>query len=55
MVNLADTVRSQQPKVVADLADLVAIESVSADPARADEVRRSAETVARLLRDSTLR
>src|SRR5687768_8589818 len=34
-----------------DLRALVAIESVSSDPARADEVRRCAETVADLLRE----
>jgi len=51
-VNLADTVRAQQPQVLADLRDLVAIESVSADPARADQVLRSAETVAQLLHDA---
>ncbi len=51
-MNLADTVRAQQPQVLADLVDLVAIESVSADPARADQVARSAERVAQLLRDA---
>ena len=51
-MSLADTVRDQQPGVVADLADLVAVESVSADPGRAGEVRRSAEHVARLLRET---
>ena len=51
-MNLAATVRDQQPQVLADLADLVAIESVSADPARAGEVARSAEKVAQLLRDA---
>lgn len=40
---------AQQPQVLADLTDLVAIPSVSADPARADQVLRSAETVAALL------
>ncbi|MGZ4488528.1 MAG: M20/M25/M40 family metallo-hydrolase, partial [Nocardioides sp.] len=34
-----------------DLEDLVRIESVSADPARAGEVQRSAEAVAQLFRD----
>ncbi|MCH1866113.1 dipeptidase [Nocardioides sp. CFH 31398] len=38
------------PRLRADLEDLVRIESVSADPARAGEVRRSAEAVADLLR-----
>ncbi len=48
-MSLADTVRDQQPQILADLADLVAIASVSADPSRGGEVRRSAEQVARLL------
>jgi acetylornithine deacetylase/succinyl-diaminopimelate desuccinylase-like protein len=38
------------PGVRRDLEDLVRIESVSADPARAAEVRRSAEAVAELFR-----
>ncbi len=38
------------PTLRADLEDLVRIESVSADPARASEVRRSAEAVAELFR-----
>jgi acetylornithine deacetylase/succinyl-diaminopimelate desuccinylase-like protein len=38
------------PGVRSDLEDLVRIESVSADPARASEVQRSAEAVAELLR-----
>jgi acetylornithine deacetylase/succinyl-diaminopimelate desuccinylase-like protein len=42
------------PGVRADLEDLVRIQSVSADPARADEVRRSAEVTARLLHDAGL-
>ena len=37
------------PGLRSDLEDLVRIESVSADPARADEVRRSAEAVRALL------
>ena len=48
-MTLVDTVHAQLPRVIEDLADLVAIESVSADPARADQVRRSAEVVAALL------
>ncbi|GAA1915097.1 dipeptidase [Nocardioides lentus] len=40
----------QMPRLRADLEDLVRIESVSADPARAGEVRRSAEATAALLR-----
>ncbi|MBJ7528779.1 MAG: dipeptidase, partial [Nocardioides sp.] len=38
------------PGIRRDLEDLVRIESVSADPARAGEVRRSAEAVAELFR-----
>jgi len=41
-------VRDVLPGVRSDLEDLVRIESVSADPARAGEVRRSAEAVAAL-------
>ena len=51
-MSLHDTVRALQPQVRADLADLVAIASVSADPARAGQVRRSAEKVAALLTDA---
>jgi len=51
-VSTADVVRSQQPQVRADLAALVAIESVSADPGRVDSVHRSAEAVAALLTDA---
>ena len=36
------------PGIRKDLEDLVRIESVSADPARAGEVQRSAEAVAEL-------
>lgn len=50
-MTLADTVRAQQPRVRTDLDALVGIPSVSADPARAGEVRRSAESVAGLLRE----
>ena len=39
------------PGIRKDLEDLVRIESVSADPARAAEVQRSAEAVAQLFRD----
>src|SRR5207342_3135171 len=39
-------------EVLADLADLVAIESVSADPDRAGEVDRCAGEVARLLAEA---
>ena len=48
-MNLADTVHAQQPQVRDDLAALVAVESVSADPARRDRVQASAEAVAALL------
>ena len=40
------------PQIRQDLEDLVRIESVSADPARASEVQRSAEAVAEPLADS---
>jgi acetylornithine deacetylase/succinyl-diaminopimelate desuccinylase-like protein len=43
-------VQSVLPGIRKDLEDLVRIESVSADPARAGEVRRSAEAVAELFR-----
>jgi acetylornithine deacetylase/succinyl-diaminopimelate desuccinylase-like protein len=43
-------VQSVLPGIRKDLEDLVRIESVSADPARAGEVQRSAEAVADLLR-----
>jgi acetylornithine deacetylase/succinyl-diaminopimelate desuccinylase-like protein len=46
---LRERVQAVLPGVRRDLEDLVRIESVSADPARAGEVRRSAEAVARLL------
>ena len=49
-MNLRDTVHAQQPQVREDLAALVAVESVSADPARRDQVQASAEAVAALLR-----
>ena len=42
-------VAAQMPRVRQDLEDLVRIESVSADPARAAEVQRSAEAVVALL------
>jgi acetylornithine deacetylase/succinyl-diaminopimelate desuccinylase-like protein len=45
---LRERVRAVLPGVRQDLEDLVRIESVSADPARAGEVRRSAEAVATL-------
>jgi acetylornithine deacetylase/succinyl-diaminopimelate desuccinylase-like protein len=43
-------VQAVLPGIRADLEDLVRIQSVSADPARAGEVRRSAEAVADLFR-----
>jgi cysteinylglycine-S-conjugate dipeptidase len=43
-------VQSVLPGIRSDLEDLVRIESVSADPARAQEVQRSAEAVAELFR-----
>src|SRR5689334_21638433 len=49
-MSLADLVHDQLPGVLADLAALVAIESVGADPARRGEVDRSAEFVAELIR-----
>ncbi len=48
--DLRARVQDLLPGLRADLEDLVRIESVSADPARAGEVRRSAEAVAALLR-----
>ncbi|UPK75661.1 dipeptidase [Nocardioidaceae bacterium SCSIO 66511] len=48
IANVADVL----PSVRSDLEDLVRIESVWADPDRHDEVHRSAEAVARLLRES---
>lgn len=47
---LRATVRELMPALRQDLEDLVRIESVSADPARAGEVQRSAEAVAALFR-----
>ena len=48
--DLRARVASVLPSVRRDLEDLVRIESVSADPERAGEVRRSAEAVAELFR-----
>ena len=45
---IRSAVRAVLPSVRADLEDLVRIPSVSADPARADDVRRSAEATAAL-------
>ncbi len=49
MSDLVERVRAVLPSVRADLEDLVRIESVWADPARRDEVQRSASAVADLL------
>src|SRR6187402_2343814 len=50
MTDFQAAVERIMPSVRADLEDLVRIESVSADPARASEVRRCAEAVAELFR-----
>ena len=50
-MSLPDRVQAQLPGVLADLRELVAIESVSADSARAAEVERSAERIVDLLMD----
>lgn len=52
MSDLVDRVKSVLPSVRADLEDLVRIESVWADPARRDEVRRSADAVSTLLSEA---
>ncbi|MEZ0355158.1 dipeptidase [Mycobacterium sp. SA01] len=49
MSDLVDRVQAVLPSVRADLEDLVRIQSVWADPARRDEVHRSARAVADLL------
>ncbi|MDT5349814.1 MAG: hypothetical protein QOH91_3101 [Mycobacterium sp.] len=49
MGDLVERVREVLPSVRRDLEDLVRIESVWADPARRDEVHRSAQAVADLL------
>ena len=49
MDDLVERVQALLPSVRADLEDLVRIESVWADPARRDEVHRSARAVADLL------
>jgi acetylornithine deacetylase/succinyl-diaminopimelate desuccinylase-like protein len=49
--DLRARVQTVLPGLRRDLEDLVRIESVSADPARASEVQRSAEAVAQLFRD----
>jgi acetylornithine deacetylase/succinyl-diaminopimelate desuccinylase-like protein len=50
-MDLVAVVREQLPHVRADLVDLVAIPSISADPERTGDLQRSAETIASLLRD----
>jgi len=52
MDDLIQRVRAVLPSVRRDLEDLVRIESVWADPARRDEVHRSAQAVANLLSDA---
>src|SRR6201995_1068987 len=49
MSDLIERVRDLLPSVRRDLEDLVRIESVWADPARRDQVHRSAQAVADLL------
>lgn len=49
MTDLVERVREVLPSVRRDLEDLVRIESVWADPARRDEVHRSAQAVVNLL------
>lgn len=49
MTDLVERVRDVLPSVRRDLEDLMRIESVWADPARRDEVHRSAQAVADLL------
>jgi cysteinylglycine-S-conjugate dipeptidase len=50
-MSLRDQVHAQIPGVLSDLKSLITIESVSADPARAAEVERSARSIVRLLED----
>jgi acetylornithine deacetylase/succinyl-diaminopimelate desuccinylase-like protein len=50
-VTLRDQIQAQIPGVLSDLKRLIAIESVSADPAREPEVERSAQSIAQLLVD----
>lgn len=52
MTDVVARVREVLPSVRADLEDLVRIESVWADPARRDEVHRSADAVSKLLSDA---
>jgi acetylornithine deacetylase/succinyl-diaminopimelate desuccinylase-like protein len=50
-VTLREKIEAQIPGVLSDLKALVAIESVSADPARGPEVERSAQSIVQLLVD----
>ena len=50
-MTLRDQIQAQIPGVLSDLKTLIAIESVSADPAREPEVERSAQRVGQLLVD----
>jgi acetylornithine deacetylase/succinyl-diaminopimelate desuccinylase-like protein len=50
-MSLRNQVQAQFRSVLADLKELVAIESVSADPTRTTEVERSAEHIVQLLAD----
>jgi acetylornithine deacetylase/succinyl-diaminopimelate desuccinylase-like protein len=49
--SLPDKVQTQIPGVLADMKELIAIESVSADPARMSELERSANHIVQLLAD----
>ena len=51
-MSLHDVVRDLLPGVLSDLGDLVAFESVSADPTRASEIERSALAIVGLLVDA---
>ena len=50
-MTLRDQVQAQIPGVLSDLHTLIAIESVSADPAREPEVEQSARSIVQLLED----
>ncbi|MHC9295752.1 dipeptidase [Mycobacterium sp. LTG2003] len=52
MSDVVERVQRVLPSVRSDLEDLVRIQSVWADPARRDEVHRSAEAVAKLLSEA---
>lgn len=53
MTSLTEAVDREIPRALDDLVRLVAIESISADPDRADQVRASAEEVVRLLTEAS--